>query len=159
NDTRGTFTVRLTAEVEPVLTITPSPTVFFGRITTKDRVEQSVTVTSTRGEPFLLELGQEAVQEPVELTTTAKNPDAQGKASEWEIHVALGPNTEPGMRHYPINFKSDLVISNPKYPNPDGTPQYTGFMLNVQAQVLGMVSAEPPFLTFGMVKPGEEIER
>ncbi len=159
NDSRGAFLVRLTAEVEPVLTILPSPTVFFGRITTKDRVEQSVTISSTRGEAFLLELGQEEVQEPVSVTFTAKNPDDQGKSNEWEVKVALGPSPAPGMRHYPINFKSDLVIEHPKYPSADGAPQYHGFMLNLQAQVLGMVSAEPPFLTFGMVKPGESIER
>jgi hypothetical protein len=159
NDSRGAFNVKLTAEVEPVLAVTPSPTVYFGRITTKDRVEQTVTVKTTRGEPFLCELAQDALQEPVALEITAKNPDAEGKSSEWEIKVTLGPNAEAGMRHYPINFKTSLEIAHPKYPSPDGSPQYHALMLNVQAQVLGMVSAEPPFLTFGMVKPGEAIER
>lgn len=159
NDSRGAFVVRLTAEVEPVLTVTPSPTVFFGKITTKDRVEQTVTVRSTRGEAFLLELAQEEVQEPVDISFVAKNPDEQGKSNEWDVKVALGPSPSPGMRHYPINLKSDLVIANPKYASADGSPQYHGFLLNLQAQVVGMVSAEPPFLTFGMVKPGETIER
>lgn len=159
NDMRGAFTVRFTAEVEPVLTISPSPTVFFGRLTTKERKEQSVTVTTTRGEPFLLELGQEAPQEDVTLEIVAKHPDEQGKSNEWELKVALGPCTEPGMKGYPIQFKSDLPITNPKYPSPDGSPQHHAIMLNLQAQVLGMVSAEPPFLTFGMVKPGEASER
>ncbi|MSR61080.1 MAG: DUF1573 domain-containing protein [Planctomycetes bacterium] len=159
NDARGAYNVRLTAEIEAVLTITPSPTVFFGRMTTADKREQSVTVTSTRGEPFKLTLAQETVQEPVKLSYTAKEPDAEGRSNEWEIQVALGPNTEIGMRNYPINFKSDLAIAHPKYPSPDGAPQYHGFMVNVQAQVTGMVSAEPSFLTFGMVRPGEPIER
>jgi hypothetical protein len=159
NDMRGAFSVRLTADIEPVLTISPSPTVFFGRITTKDRVEQSVTITTTRAEPFLLSLGQERPQDDVTLEFAAKDPDAEGKSSQWEIKVALGPSTEPGMKSYPIQFLSDLAITNPKYPSPDGAPQFHGFMLNLQAQVLGMVSAEPPFLTFGMVKPGEAIER
>lgn len=159
NDARGAFTVRITADVEPVLLVKPNPTVFFGRITTKDKVEQSVTVETTRGEPFLLTLAQEPPQENLGLEFTAKNPDAEGKASLWEIKVSLGPSTAPGMKSYPINFESDLAIENPKYPSADGKPQHHGFVLNLQAQVLGMVSAEPPFLTFGMVKPGEAIER
>jgi hypothetical protein len=159
NDARGTFNVRLSAEVEPVLKVTPSSTVYFGRITTADTAEQTVTVATSGGEPFLLSLNQEAVQEPLKLEYTAKNPDASGKATEWEIKVSIGPNTEIGMRNYPLNFKSDLVIAHPKYPDPEGKPQYHGFMMNVQAQVTGMVSADPAFITFGMVKPGEPVER
>jgi len=159
NDARGAFNVRLSAEVEPVLKVTPSSTVYFGRITTADTAEQTVTVVSAGGEPFLLSLSQEVVQEPLRLEYTAKNPDAEGRASEWEVKVALGPNTEIGMRNYPVNFKSDLVIAHPKYPSPDGAPQHHGFMMNVQAQVTGMVSAEPAFITFGMVRPNEPIER
>lgn len=159
NDARGAFNVRLSAEVEPVLKVTPSSTVYFGRITTADTVEQTVTVTTSGGEPFKLSLGQDGVPEPLRLEYTAKNPDAEGRASEWELKVALGPNTEIGMRNFPLNFKSDLVIAHPKYPSPDGSPQYHGFMMNVQAQVTGMVSAEPAFVTFGMVRPNEPIER
>jgi hypothetical protein len=159
NDIRGPFNVRLTAEIEPVLTITPGQSVSFGRMTTADRSEQTVSVTSTRGEPFRLNLGQQEVQGPVELEFTAKEPDAEGKSNEWQIKVALGPNAEVGMRNYPIQFKSDLLVAHPKYPSQDGAPQTHGFMLNVQAQVTGMVSAEPSFLTFGMVRPGEPVER
>lgn len=159
NDARGAFNVRLSAEVEPVLKVTPSSTVYFGRITTADTAEQTVTVTTSAGEPFVLSLNQESVQEPLRLEYTAKNPGPDGKASEWEIKVAIGPNTEVGMRNYPLNFKSDLVIAHPKYPSPDGAPQYHGFMMNVQAQVTGMVSADPAFITFGMVRPGEPVER
>jgi hypothetical protein len=159
NDIRGVFNVRLEANIEPVLTIMPSPTVFFGHLTTADRAEQTVTVSSTRGEPFLLTIGQETIQEPLKLDYTAKDPDAEGKSNEWTVHVAFGPNAQIGMRTYPVNFKTDLLVEHPKYPVKDGPPPTHGFMLNVQAQVSGMVSAEPSFLTFGMVRPGEPLER
>jgi hypothetical protein len=159
NDARGAFNVRLTAEIEPVLTVTPSPTVFFGRITTAQKVEQTVTVAATRGEPFKLTIGQETVQGPIKLDYTPKNRDAEGRASEWEVKVALGPNNDVGMRSYPIQMKSDIPVAHPKYPSQDGTVQYHGFLLNVQAQVTGMVSAEPSFITFGMVRPGEALDR
>lgn len=159
NDARGAFNVRLTAEIEPVLTVTPSPTVFFGRITTAQKVEQTVTVAATRGEPFKLTVGQESVQGPYKLDYVPKDRDAEGRASQWEIKVTLGPNNEVGMRSYPIQMKSDIPVAHPKYPAQDGSVQYHGFLLNVQAQVTGMVSAEPSFITFGMVRPGEALDR
>jgi len=159
NDIRGTFNVRLTADIEPVLTIAPSPTIFFGHLTTADRAEETVTVTSTRGEPFFLTIGQETIQEPVKLDYSAKDPDAEGRSNQWTIKVAFGPNAQIGMRTYPISFKSDIPIAHPKYPVKDGPPPTHSFLLNVQAQVSGMVSAEPSFLTFGMVRPGEPLER
>lgn len=159
NDARGAFNVRLTAEIEPVLVIAPNQTVFFGKMTTADKSEQTLTVTTTRGEPFRLTLGQEAVQEPLQLEYIAKNPDAEGKSNEWEIKVGFGPNGKIGMNSYPITFRTDLLVAHPKYPSPDGSPTTHNFMVNVQAQVSGMVSAEPSFLTFGMVRPGEAIER
>lgn len=159
NDARGAYNVRLTAEIEPVLVITPNQTVFFGHMTTADKAEQALTITTTRGEPFRLTLGQDAVQEPLQLEYTAKNPDAEGKSNEWEVKVGFGPNGKIGMNSYPITFKTDLLVAHPKYPSPDGTPTTHNFMVNVQAQVSGMVSAEPSFLTFGMVRPGEAIER
>lgn len=159
NDPRGTFNLRLVAEVEPVLTVEPSPTVFFGRLTTADSAEQDVTIKSSRGEPFLLTSATEAQAKPLTVDITPVNPDADGRASEWKVHVAMGPSTETGMRHYPVNLKSDLEVAHPKYPSPDGSPQFHGVMINVQAQVTGMVSSEPSFITFGMVRPGEEVER
>jgi len=159
NDGRGVFNVRLTAEIEPILTVTPNSSVFFGKMTTADQKDQSVTVTSTRGEPFLLSVGQETVQGPVKLELAAKDPDAEGRASEWSVKVTVGPSAEVGLRSYPINLRTDIPIAKPKYPSKDGSPQMHAFMLNVQAQVTGMVSAEPSFLTFGMVKPAEPIER
>jgi hypothetical protein len=159
NDPRGTFNLRLTAEVEPVLAVDPSPTVFFGRLTSADAAEETVTVKSTRGEPFRLESVTDVQAKPITVEITPVNPDAEGRASEWTVHVAMAPSNETGMRHYPINLRSDLEVAHPKYPSPDGSPQYHGVMINVQAQVTGMVSSEPSFLTFGMVRPGEEVER
>lgn len=159
NDSRGVFNVRMTAEIEPILTITPNQSVFFGKMTTAEQKEQSVTVTSTRGEPFKLAIAQESIQGPIKLDMEAKDPDAEGRSSEWTVKATFGPSTEIGLRSYPLNMRTDIPIAKPKYPSKDGSPQMHGFMLNVQAQVTGMVSAEPSFLTFGMVRPGEAIER
>ncbi len=159
NDARGVLNMRLTAEIEPVLVVTPSPTVFFGRVTTADKVEQSVTVTSNLGTPFKLTPNMETVVQPLSVDFAGKDPDAEGRASEWEIKVSLGPSTPIGMRNYPVRFTSDIPVPHPKYPSQDGSVQNHAVQLMVQAQVTGMVSSEPSFITFGMVRPGEAVER
>ncbi len=159
NDARGPFNLRLAANIEPVLTVSPSTTVFLGRLTTANTAEQLLTITSTAGQPFLLTPGKEAAVEPLSVDYSAKDPDPEGRSSEWEIKIKLGPNIPIGMRTYPVRFTSDIPIPHPKYPSQDGSVQNYGVTLNVQAQVTGMVSAEPSFVTFGMVKPGEPVER
>jgi hypothetical protein len=159
NDLRGNYTVRMTADIEPILAVTPSNSLYFGRITTAERAEKSVGVRTTRGEPFLLSLAQEAVQEGMQIEIVANEPDAEGRSADWRVHVALGPVARPGMNNFPLSLKTDMEIKNPKYVAPDGHPQYHMVQLQVQAQVVGMVSAEPAFMTFGMVRPGEPVER
>jgi hypothetical protein len=58
-----------------------------------------------------------------------------------------------------VQLVSDLPIPNPKYPNPDGTPKTFPVMIALQARVVGLVNAEPAFLSFGMVRPGQALER
>jgi hypothetical protein len=159
NDPRGTFNVRLTAEIEPVFTVLPTPTVFFGRVTTAEDKEQSVTVKSTRGELFKLTQANETPNQSIQVEYLPKEPDAEGRAAEWEVKVKLQPGSQPGMQNFPLSLKTDMEIAHPKYPNQDGSPQFHTLMVSIQAQVVGMVSAEPSFLTFGMVRPGEPVER
>ena len=118
-----------------------------------------MTVTSSNGAPFMLTPRTESVVEPMRLELIPLEPDAEGKAAQWNIKVALGPDIPVGMRNYPLRFDSDIVVPHPKYPSADGSPQYYSVQLNVQAQVTGMVSAEPGFISFGMVNHGSPVER
>ena len=159
NDPRGSFNLRMVAEIEPVLKVMPAPTVYFGRITTAEAVEDTVTVSSSSGEPFMLKPRTDAMVEPLRIELEPIEPGDDGRASQWNLKVALGPDIPIGMRNYPVRFDSDIVVPHPKYPSADGSAQYYSVQLNVQAQVTGMVSAEPGFLSFGMVNAGTPVER
>lgn len=155
------FNLRLVAEIEPVLIIEPDHTVFLGQMTSAERKEASVTVHSKRGERFLLKLDDNALSQdkPIEVTLTPDNPDADGKSDRWQIRLAAGPNLDIGMQTAPIQLISDLPIPNPKYPNEDGAAKCFPVMLALQARVIGLVNAEPAFISFGMVRPGQTVER
>ncbi len=155
------YNVRLSAQIEPVLVIEPDHQLFLGQITTVERKEADVTVYSKRGERFSLkeDLGPLAAKRPIALELAPENPDAEGKSDRWKVHVIAGPGLEIGMVNAPLQLLSDLPIPNPKYPNPDGSVKCYPVMIAVQARVMGLVGAEPAFVSFGMVRPGQAMER
>lgn len=159
NDPRGAFVVRMTAEIQAVLVVKPSMTAFLGRITTAESAEQMVTIQSISGEVFGLEANPKGIVEPLKVTLTPKDPDADGRSAAWEAHISLGPDIPVGMRYYPVLFKSDIPIPHPKYPAKNGETSTYIAQVNVQAQVVGMVHAEPNFVNFGIVRPTTPIER
>ena len=151
--------LRLLAEIEPVLVVEPTTNVFLGQMTSADTNEGSVTIRSQRGEAFALTADTEHLHESVKVDLTPVSPDAEGKANQWEVKLVLGPNAPIGVRNFPIQLSSDLVMQDPSHPNEDGTPKTYGAMLGLQAQVTGMVHAEPGFLSFGILRPGQTAER
>ncbi len=155
----GTFNVRLAAIAEPILTVTPEPTIFFGEMTTADQMTQTVQVKSEQGEPFLLKAVANGLPEAVKMSLAPVEPDENGKATAWDVTVVAGPGLPAGIRNYPCAVRSDIELKNPKHPKPDGSPTFYTISLGVQARVTGMVNATPAFLGFGMVRPGQEVER
>lgn len=156
------MSVRLQAEIEPILLIEPSPTIYFGRMTTADKAEQTLKVSSKQGEPFLMTLVQDSYapfSDYLAVEYSPVEPDAQGRAAVWDVKVTLGPDTPMGMRNCPLRFSTDIPIAHPRYETPDGSIPTHLAQLYVQAQVTGMVHADPAFVSFGLVRPGEVVER
>lgn len=160
NDVRGVFALKLIAEVETVLQLDPGQTINFDQITSADRVEGSVRVSSDSLDPFMLTIDERFVVPPFEVEVVPVEPTAEGKATVWDVNLALGPDIPEGVRNYPVLLSTDVPIPYPKQATTDGsvTPMYQT-RIYAQATVKGMVSAQPPFLSFGMVRPGERLER
>ena len=155
----GTTNFKLQAEVEPVFDVLPQATLFFGQLSTADAVDETLTIKTRRGELFKLEPKPETMPEEVSIELTPKDPDAEGRAAEWTARVTAGPGLPLGVRNYPCALQSDLEVVSPKYPNPDGSPKLHVIPISVQARVTGMVHATPGFVGFGLVRPGEVVER
>jgi hypothetical protein len=153
--------VKLAATIEPVLVVEPEHQVMLGQLTTVEQKEADLTVYSKRGERFLLQIDPalQAVKRAVEAKLVPENPDAEGKSDRWKVHIVAGPGLDIGMVNAPVQLVSDIPILKPKYPNADGTPKTFPVMIAVQARVVGLVNAEPGFLSFGMVRPGQTLER
>lgn len=160
NDANGTYNLGLLAEVVPALVVEPSPQLNLGQITSTETKVSTITVRATNGEPFGLTLDPQFIIEPLKAELVPLDPDAQGKSATWQLEVVLGPNIPEGMRNYPLVMASDRLIPDPKSAvGHDGKPSTFSAKVYVQAQVLGIVAAAPPFVSFGLLRPGEVQER
>lgn len=161
NDPRAVFNLNLKAEVKPVLSVEPSATLAFGELSTVDSAEGEVTVSSDSLDPFLLSIDDRYLQgQPVVVNLTPIDPDAEGRSTSWTVGVKIGPDfPREGINNFPIVLNTDQELAAPSAPNADGTPVYHQARVYAQATVLAMVAANPPFVSFGMMRPEEAIEK
>lgn len=145
--------LRLKAKVKPILEVKPKPNLNFGQMVTNERREDSLTISSEVLEPFTLMVDEKFVVDPLEVSLEPINPNAEGKSTEWKVNVALGPKVLEGFRNYPLRFTTDIPVPKGK------TAKNYEPRVYVQAQVMGLVSAKPAFVSFGVVRPGQQVTR
>ena len=158
NDPRSVFNLLLKAEVQPVLVLEPR-TLNLGTTTSSAVVVGSMKLTSTTLQPFLLEADPQFNVKPLSLELTPVSPDGEGRATEWDVHVSVGPDIPEGMRNYPIRLVTDQPVPDPKSEAKDGSVKTYQVVGYAQVSVTGLVSAQPGFISFGMVRPGQVVER
>ena len=158
NDPASVVTLGLEAQVGTYFTVTP-PNLSFGEISTQDSVEKSATVRSTLGDSFKLSADEENTLPGVTSELIPINPDENGLAKAWEIKVRVGPGAREGNLGYPLRLRSDRFVTGTE-PDPETgeRPNY-GASVMLSARVRGLISYEPQYLSFGLVRPGEPRER
>ena len=161
NDPRAVFSLNLKADVQPVLLVSPSATMALGELTSVESASGEVRVSSESLDPFLLTVDDRYLEgQPVKVELTPVEPDAEGRSLTWDVAVEIGPDfPREGINNFPIVLNTDQEIENPKAPNPDGTPVYHQARVYAQATVLSLVSANPAFVSIGMLRPGEAMTK
>jgi hypothetical protein len=171
NDPASPLRLQLAADVKAVLDVEPM-NLDFGTLTSGDTKEGTFTISSSVLEPFQLTLDESRVVEPLTAALKPVDPDASGKSRTWELAVKLGPGTPEGMRRYPLRVLSDVPAADAhpaehaghdhaEEPAPDPATPAAVRELNctVSANVTGLVVATPNFISLGVVRPGEVVER
>jgi hypothetical protein len=158
NDPASVVTLGLEAQVGTYFTVTP-PNLSFGELSTQDSVEKSATVRSTLGDSFKLTADETTTLQGVTSELVPINPDENGLAKAWEVKVRVGPGTREGNLGYPLHLRSDRFIAGSE-PDPETgeRPNY-GASVMLTARIRGLISYEPQYLSFGLVRPGEPRER
>ena len=157
NDPRQTVTLGLKAMVDTYFQISPSA-LSFGEISVTDVLEKTFTVSGKKPGPFLLTLDGRTTPPGMKIDLQPQNPNEDGKAEQWKVVVTLGPGSKEGNLGYPIHLRSDEeVLGAPKIAGGE-TPTY-GASVMVTARVRGLISWEPQYLSFGLVRPGQVMPR
>lgn len=157
NDPRAVISLGLEAEVQPVLVLEPR-SLNLGTATTSQAVTGTMRVTSPTLPPFHLDVDRQFLQPLVAVELKPVEPDAEGRAGAWDVTVTLGPDLPEGMRNYPLRLVTDQPIPSPR-DEIEGTPTHYFVIGYAQVQVEGLVSANPGYVPFGMVRPGQQLER
>jgi hypothetical protein len=165
NDPASPLRLQLGADVKAVLDVEPM-NLDFGTITSGDTKEGTFTISSSVLEPFQLTLDESRVVEPLTATLKPVDPDEAGRSRSWELAVKLGPSTPEGMRRYPLRVLSDVPqpdahahAEGAPEPTPPAAPAVRELNCTVSANVTGLVVATPNFISLGVVRPGEVVER
>jgi hypothetical protein len=157
NDPRSLVTLGLSAMVDTYFAVTP-PTLDFGDMSTSDTREKSAQISSKKGGAFKLRQEFPQTIQGVKVELTPVNPDAEGKADRWDVKITCGPDCREGSLGYPVQLRSDQLVPGAPV-GPDGQAPAYGAQVMIQARVRGLISFEPQYLSFGLVKPGVAVTR
>lgn len=158
NDPRTIVTLGLTARVDTYFQITP-PALTLGEVSVADTIEKSFTVASKKAQPFKLSLEEKPLPDGMKIELAAREPDAtSGKAVQWDVKVTLGPGAKEGSLGFPISLRSDEVVAGAK-PDHEGKVATYGAQVMVHATMRGLISYEPQYMSFGLVRPGQVVAR
>jgi hypothetical protein len=158
NDPRTIVTLGLTARVDTYFQITP-PALTLGEVSVADTIEKSFTVSSKKAQQFKLSLEEKPLPDGMRIELAAREPDATtGKAVQWDVKVTLGPGAKEGSLGFPISLRSDELVAGAK-PDHEGKTATYGAQVMVHATMRGLISYEPQYMSFGLVRPGQVVAR
>ncbi|HTF88003.1 MAG TPA: DUF1573 domain-containing protein [Planctomycetota bacterium] len=157
NDPRQIVTLGLTAMVDTYFASTPAQ-LDFGEMSTTDSREQTAMISAKRGGKFKLHQEMMGAIPGFKVDIKPTNPDETGAAERWEVKVTMGPDCREGNQGYPVQLRSDQLVPGAPV-GPDGQAPAYGAQVMVQGRVRGLISFEPQYLSFGLVRPGQELTR
>ena len=158
NDPRGSMQLRLMANVVPFLAVNPS-SLNFGQLRPSDILSKDMEISSTAGEVFALTVDETMLPPELIVSLAPINPAEDGRAAKWKATVTLGPKIPEGARRsYTMQFHTDQLVEGGPV-GPEQKPLYHTTVAYGVVSVSGQVSASPAYMSFGLMKSGQEISR
>ena len=157
NDPRGTIQLGLEADIDPFFNVAPR-FLNFGKLSVGDEVNKKAVISTSKGNPVALNLVEQSLPAGAVCELTPVNPDGEGRAARWDLSVTLGPDLAEGNLARAITVTSDEAIPGGEE-TVDGKPQTYQATLTLSAQVVGPFSYNPPYISMGLVRPGQVATR
>ena len=157
-DPRGQTQLGLEADIDPFFMVMPSY-LNFGQIRKGDEKTLELQISTVKSEALAMRVEPSSIPAGVAVDirpTGAVTED--GRSPAWKLTATAGPDLVEGNLARTLMVMSDKVIEGGK-PNPDGSPAVFQVSVTLSARVVGPFSFNPPYMSMGLVRPGQVLSR
>ena len=160
NDTTQPDVIKLQANVQQMFETSPAAYMQFGEVRVGTEKEVELVVSSSLVDAFGLRVDEKVFEHTpwLEVDLTPINPDASGRANMWTVTGRLTSATPEQQRwNGPINLITDVPLGEQL--DAEGQPMMHEVLVTAVAQIQGLVTANPFYISMGIVPPGERREK
>ena len=157
-DPRGQTQLGLEADIDPFFTVMPSY-LNFGQIRKGEEKTLELQISTVKSEALLMTVAPTSI--PAGVTVDLRPTSAvtaEGRSPSWKLTATAGPDLVEGNLARTLMVLSDKEIEGGK-PNPDGSPAVFQVSVTLSARVVGPFSFNPPYMSMGLVRPGQVLSR
>jgi hypothetical protein len=157
-DPRGQTQLGLEADIDPFFLVMPSY-LNFGQIRKGEEKTLELNISTVKNEPLVMHMEPTSIPAGVTVELQATGAvNESGASPSWRVRATAGPDLVEGNLARTLMVLSDKVIEGGK-PNPDGSPAVFQVSVTLSARVVGPFSFNPPYMSMGLVRPGQVLSR
>ena len=161
--TAGQNQLQLMANVEPFINASPK-FLQLGEIREGVKKTASVDFRTSSGEAIMLTQDDSRpipMPQGLSLLVEAMNPNEEGKSNHWRATFTVSAESTAEPKGYMLRLNSDVPLPESKakaVKKPGSVTVYTA-STNINYRVLGALSLQPPYVSLGLVRPGQTVVR
>jgi uncharacterized protein DUF1573 len=160
NDPLGPLDLELIASVDSYFQLEPEQLAFgdLSAVQMTGPVERTCEVTARSGRSFALTLDSQSLQRGVSCAVAPVDPAPDGSALRWRVKASIDPAASEGPILSSITLVSGETIDPVDVPS-DRRPRRYSMRLLMTGAVRGVVSCDPSYISFGLIRPGQTLIR
>ena len=156
-DPRGQTQLGLEADIDPFFVVMPSY-LNFGQLRKGEVKTLEINISTVKNEALAMTIAPGNIPAGVTVDLQPTGALNEGRSPSWRLKATVGPDLVEGNLARTLMVLSDKVIEGGK-PNPDGSPSVFQVSVSLSARIVGPFSFNPPYMSMGLVRPGQVLSR
>jgi hypothetical protein len=156
-DPRGQTQLGLEADIDPFFVVMPSY-LNFGQLRKGEVKTLDINISTVKNEALAMTIAPGNIPAGVTVDLQPTGALNDGRSPSWRLKATVGPDLVEGNLARTLMVLSDKVIEGGK-PNPDGSPSVFQVSVSLSARIVGPFSFNPPYMSMGLVRPGQVLSR
>jgi len=130
----------------------------FGQIRKGEVKSLELNISTVKNEALAMSISPASVPAGVTVDLQPTGAVSGGRSPSWRLKATVGPDLVEGNLARTLMVMSDKIIEGGK-PNPDGSEAVFQVSVSLSARVVGPFSFNPPYMSMGLVRPGQVLSR